>query len=97
MTTNLSNSREKRGTFAQLASSPLRTPVGCPPSRYPVKQKVVESLRIVLPEEQAFLICVQGIHFRSLAFARLIQDTDFVNVLVQSTGRRAIVWLNALC
>lgn len=42
--------------------------------------EVVAALQALLPDDLAFLISDQGIHFRSKVFARLAKDQDFVHV-----------------
>jgi transposase InsO family protein len=43
-------------------------------------QEVVTALRILLPQELAFLISDQGTHFRSKLLAQLAQEADFVQI-----------------
>ena len=43
-------------------------------------EEVVVALQTLLPDDLAFLISDQGVHFRSMAFALLTKDEDFVHV-----------------
>jgi transposase InsO family protein len=45
-------------------------------------EEVIAELRKVLPEELAYLISDQGVHFRSNAFARFAQEAQFIQVPV---------------
>ena len=45
-------------------------------------EEVVLALQTLLPDDLAFLISDQGVHFRSMAFARLAKNEDFVHVPV---------------
>lgn len=43
-------------------------------------EEVVMALQTLLPDDLAFLISDQGVHFRSKVFAQLAKDEDFVHV-----------------
>ncbi len=43
-------------------------------------EEVVAALQMLLPDDLAFLISDQGAHFRSMGFALLAKNEDFVHV-----------------
>jgi transposase InsO family protein len=43
---------------------------------------MIAALQVILPPDLQFLISDQGVHFRSIAFAQLSEDKDFVHIPV---------------